>query len=179
MKYLAEGLGVLDDIFMRSEELIKLANESPDWRAGTVGSGGAVKDEIRQTDVFVLKPGRSELEDELTDELVNVFGAAISVYGERYTHLNVSKGEGLRIMRYPEGGFYKVHTDARANERILSGILYLNTDIEGGHTLFPTQQVEIQPREGRLVLFPSNFVYPHESLPVTKGVKYAVVGWFS
>ena len=177
MKFLAEGLAVFDDVFMRSEELIKLAEESTEWRPGTAGVD--VNTNIRVTDVFPLRPNRSELEGELFQEALDAFTAAINVYGERYPHLRISKGENLRIMRYTPGGFYKTHIDALGNNRIVSGILYLNTDIKGGHTTFPVQQQSIQPREGRLILFPSNFMFPHESTPVEEGTKYAIVGWFS
>lgn len=177
MKFLAEGLAVIDDIFLRTEELIKLAEDSNTWRSGTAGKG--VNPETRVTDVFDLTTKRSELEDELIQELVDSFMGALELYGRRYPHLAVTKGEGLKVMRYTPGGFYKPHIDSVGTERVVSAILYLNTDVKGGNTTFPLQEMEIEPRAGRLVLFPSNFVFPHESTEVTEGVKYAVVGWFS
>lgn len=177
MKFLAEGLAVFDDIFLRNEELIKLANDSSDWRSGTAGSG--VQPDIRVTDVFDLKLDRSNLEKELIQELIDTFMYAVGKYSSRYPQLQVSKAENLRIMRYSPGGFYKQHIDSTDGNRVLSGILYLNTDVDGGNTTFPLQNVEIEPRAGRLVLFPSTFTHPHESTTVTDKVKYAVVLWLS
>ena len=177
MKYLAEGLAVFDDVYLRSEELIKLANDSPEWRPGT--AGGDVNDDVRVTDVFDLKLDRTPLEKELIQELVDTFMFAVEQYGQRYPHLQITKAENLRIMRYTPGGFYKQHIDSADGKRTLSGILYLNTDVDGGNTLFPLQEVEVEPRAGRLLLFPSNFIYPHESTEVSDKVKYAVVVWFS
>ena len=32
---------------------------------------------------------------------------------------------------------------------------------------------------GRLVMWPSNFMYPHSVSPVTKGTRYAIVSWLT
>lgn len=72
---------------------------------------------------------------------------------------------------------YDVHIDAGAGApRILSALLYLN-DCEGGETYFPHFEFKIQPKEGRLALFPSNFIYAHAAQPPTSGVKYAAAYW--
>ena len=35
----------------------------------------------------------------------------------------------------------------------------------------------INLKAGDLLLFPSNFLYPHRVLPVTKGVRHSYVSW--
>lgn len=167
MKFLAEGIGVLDDVYLRNEELIQLSENINEWQRGD------------SYDVLQIDPKRSDLEKELFTELLDSFTASIEVYSKKYNHLKISKGEGLRIIRYKEDDSFKEKIDSNANGRVLSGILYLNTDIEGGTITFPNQKVEIQPRAGRLILYPSNYVYPNSTASITKGVKYAVVAYFS
>lgn len=58
-------------------------------------------------------------------------------------------------------------------------LLYLNDDYEGGELCFPRQGITIRPEKGMVVMFPSNFQYPHQAFEVRKGVKYVVVSWFS
>ena len=59
---------------------------------------------------------------------------------------------------------------------ILSIIGILNDDYEGGN-LIMFKDRKIDTKKGDLLLFPSNFLYPHEITPVTKGVRYSYVSW--
>ena len=98
--------------------------------------------------------------------------------------------EQPHILRYSAGGFYKPHVDAehfdperemwfRVQDRDISLLIYLNDNYEGGSLRFNTLNFEYQPRAGDLVFFPSGHLYRHESVPVKKGVKFAVVSWMS
>lgn len=52
----------------------------------------------------------------------------------------------------------------------------LNDDYEGGEFLmFGDQKVEMPT--GSVLVFPSNFMYPHEVKPVKSGVRYSYVSW--
>jgi hypothetical protein len=109
---------------------------------------------------------------------------AIQVY-KRYMELHSEldylprpfKMEDLRIKHYRGNGMdrFNMHIDtASANtaNRYLAMFWYLNDVEEGGHTNFPVQNMSIQPRRGRVVVFPPFWTHPHEGLPVTKGEKY-------
>ncbi len=172
MKRLAEGIAVFDDMFIRNEELINQADTSPNWRKGTAGP--EVNPEIRITDIHEI-----DQKSELHKEVLDTFLVAINKYGERYPQLRIAKGEALRVARYQTGGHYQQHIDSAGPSRILSGILYLNSDFDGGELYFPIQDITIKPEPGKLVLFPSNFIYIHQSKEITKGTKYATVAWFS
>lgn len=60
------------------------------------------------------------------------------------------------------------------NHPVISGVLYLNDDYEGGEIYFPEQDIKIKPEAGSLVMFPSSRPYFHHPLPVTSGSKYMV-----
>jgi hypothetical protein len=57
---------------------------------------------------------------------------------------------------------------------VVSGVLYLNDQYEGGEIYFPEQNIKIKPEAGSLVMFPSYRPYFHHPLPVTSGNKYMV-----
>jgi hypothetical protein len=57
---------------------------------------------------------------------------------------------------------------------VVSGVLYLNDDYEGGEIYFPEQDVKIKPEAGSLIMFPAYRPYFHHPLPVTSGSKYMV-----
>ena len=36
---------------------------------------------------------------------------------------------------------------------------------------------DIEPVPGRLIIWPSNFMYKHKVTPVTKGKRFSIVAW--
>ena len=89
----------------------------------------------------------------------------------------------VEILKYEKDMFYKTHTDYNLKmPRAVSAILYLNNDYEGGTTSFfnplnGEKIFEAKPEPGKLIMWPSNFMYPHSADPVTKGTRYVVVSW--
>jgi Rps23 Pro-64 3,4-dihydroxylase Tpa1-like proline 4-hydroxylase len=88
----------------------------------------------------------------------------------------------IEILKYENTGFYTWHVDHFATiPRTMSCILLLNNDYEGGNLCFRNPdgtgewQVEVKPN--RMIIWPSNFLYPHTVKPVTKGKRYSVVAW--
>jgi predicted 2-oxoglutarate/Fe(II)-dependent dioxygenase YbiX len=61
--------------------------------------------------------------------------------------------------------------------RSLSCSFALNDDFGGGDWSFFCGDYALRPPKGSAVLFPSNFLFPHEILEVTGGTRYAVVTW--
>jgi prolyl 4-hydroxylase len=82
----------------------------------------------------------------------------------------------LRMKRYRPGldERFEMHFDAiyeKAN-RYLVYLWYLNDVAEGGETRFPRLDVAVQPRAGRLLMFPPYWMYQHEGAPPRSGDKY-------
>lgn len=114
--------------------------------------------------------------------------------------LKPSLCEYPEFIRYEEGGEFKLHFDSALDgtmtrkgsdpsthsQRILTAILYLNDDFEGGTTMFPRLDIELQPKRGTLAFWQntkhgSAKVHPmsmHQGCPVTKGVKRIISFWF-
>jgi hypothetical protein len=94
----------------------------------------------------------------------------------------ISQIEDVNLLRYREGGHFILHCDyATQFKRCLSFIFFVNDDYEGGELCFAdpdfTNETIIKPKKNRVVIFPSNFMYPHKVNPVKKGVRYSVVSW--
>ena len=69
---------------------------------------------------------------------------------------------------------------------MLTLFLYLNDVEEGGETRFTNLNLDVKPRRGRAILWPSvlgedpnvrDFRTEHEALTVVKGVKYGANAW--
>jgi len=58
----------------------------------------------------------------------------------------------------------------------LSILGLLNDDFEGGELVMFTD-TNIEFKKGDLILFPSNFLFPHRIEPVKKGTRYSYISW--
>ena len=82
-------------------------------------------------------------------------------------------------MRYSENGYYSLHTDSYKDiPRSVSCSFNLNDDYEGGEFAFFGGEMMIRAPKGSAIVFPSNFMYPHEIMEVKKGTRYSIVTWF-
>ena len=93
--------------------------------------------------------------------------------------LNVNKDEGYTLLRYDEGDKFEIHVDEGCNtpKRSLSLIILLNDNFKGGELRFENFTPDLGV--GDVIIFPSNFMYPHSVERVTSGSRYSIVSWFS
>lgn len=107
-------------------------------------------------------------------------------YVEKYSmlkHATQHSPKGMSLQRTgPHEGYHAWHAEAldlSSASRIMTYMLYLNDVDEGGETEFLYQGVKLKPEQGKLVLFPTNYLYPHRGNPIYKGYKYIITGWFT
>jgi len=73
---------------------------------------------------------------------------------------------------YDESDYYDWHIDSSETSRLLlSYILYLNDDFDGGNTLFLHQRKKVVPKVGSMLCFPCDFQTVHKSSPIRRGRK--------
>lgn len=90
----------------------------------------------------------------------------------------------VRFNRYDVGKRMELHCDhihsifdgSRKGIPVLSIIGSLNDDYEGGDLIF-WESEKIKLKAGEVMVFPSNFMYPHRVDEVTKGTRYSFVSW--
>ena len=99
------------------------------------------------------------------------------------------QGEPLQVLRYAPGQEYRMHSDALPpepglNQRILTFLIYLNDDYDGGATFFESTGLALRPQAGDAVLFRNttddgrmDLRMRHAGQPVTRGVKYLASRW--
>jgi len=59
---------------------------------------------------------------------------------------------------------------------VLSIVGTLNDNYKGGEFIM-FQDKKINLEKGDLLIFPSNFLYPHKVNEITKGIRYSYVSW--
>lgn len=91
---------------------------------------------------------------------------------------------GYQMQETKPGDWYDWHDDMMLDyqplsERTLTFIWYLNDIHEGGCTEF-MNGIKVQPRQGRMLLFPATWCYIHRGAEL-KGTqnKYIITGWIS
>lgn len=89
-----------------------------------------------------------------------------------------SREHTMHLLKYDSSGHLPAHQDQGVSSRVLSVLLYLNDDYEGGEIEFMHSNLKFKPKAGSVLFFPSNFLYVHEVYPVTKGPRYALPNWY-
>jgi predicted 2-oxoglutarate/Fe(II)-dependent dioxygenase YbiX len=90
----------------------------------------------------------------------------------------------IRFNRYRTDTQMKLHCDhihsmfdgQRKGIPSLSILGSLNNDYKGGELVFWDDTV-VELKAGEIMIFPSNFLYPHEVKLVTEGTRYSYVSW--
>jgi len=75
-------------------------------------------------------------------------------------------------------GEYKEHTDhGDITPRVLTISFILNDSYDGGDFVFFGGTYTVPKKQGSVVVFPSNFCFPHAITPVTNGNRHAIITW--
>ena len=122
--------------------------------------------------------------------LGNYLGIALQNYQKKYSREKDKIGSAwIRHISQVRFNRYKIGTKMRSHHDhiqslfdgklkgipIISIVGLLNDNYEGG--AFMCREKEIKLIRGDILLFPSNFMYPHEVKEVTKGIRYSFVSW--
>jgi|TARA_R100000008_G_scaffold37774_1_gene21525 hypothetical protein len=93
--------------------------------------------------------------------------------GFHYTNFKIQKTQ-------PGGGYHMWHLEHQNRgdaNRVLVFTIYLNDIKDGGETEFLHQNIRVQPKTGRIVIFPAGYPYIHRGNPPLKEEKYILTSW--
>lgn len=120
-----------------------------------------------------------EIRQKIDGMLFSVASQAIKEYARHFNHVEIKEDSGYNLLKYEIGQFYTTHTDSfKDGPRAVSCSFILNDDYEGGEFAFFDRELVYNLKKGSCIMFPSNFMYPHEIMPVTSGTRYSIVTWF-
>jgi len=168
---------------------------SDEWQQSMIndGKGGAILDDYRNcctittSDPIIIRQNK-DVRQPLDDKMFSYVSLALDKYkqklnfttfGRSSTYFGTSSDTGYDLLRYKKSCRYGEHIDHfEQDPKALTCSFTLSDDYEGGAFSFFNQEKIINPLKGSAVMFPSNFMFPHEVLPVTKGIRYSMVTWF-
>ena len=93
-----------------------------------------------------------------------------------YTSIRFNRYEKSKKMAEHCDNISSMFDGTRKGVPILSLLGVLNDNYKGGEFIM-LQNKKINLKQGDLLIFPSNFLYPHKVEPVTKGVRYSFISW--
>jgi hypothetical protein len=182
---LSDYIVVVDDVIPLElcDEILDEYINTDLWNNALTG-GGLDKESRRCNVIGLSEPEvinqnpdyRSKIDSALYECVAN----ALSKYQAKFPYFDIEINEdsGYELLRYKTGDFYVQHTDSfKQQPRAISCTMCLNDDYGGGEFGFFDREVVLRPNKGSVIMFPSNFMYPHEVMPVTSGTRYSIITW--
>ena len=145
---------------------------------------GTVDNRIRNCDVIAISEvgilqQNFDIRKKLDEDFYACASNAINEYRKVFPDVASEMDTGYDLLRYNEGQFYTQHTDSfKKQQRSVSCSFLLNEDYEGGEFAFFDREIMIKGAKGSIVMFPSNFMFPHEIMPVISGTRYSIITWY-
>ena len=101
-------------------------------------------------------------------------------YTEKYTILKENSFQiyDYKIQKTVVGGGYHIwHDDGLKDTRAVVVLIYLNDVEEGGETEFLYKRKRVTSEQGKLLMFPANYMWTHRGNPPISNDKYIMTGW--
>lgn len=182
---LKDYIVVLENVISNElcEEILFEYQRSREWKKARTING--VNTSARNVSSINLSEENSlnqnyEKRKKIDDEIFACASKAIGKYNEKFSRCEINQDSGYELLRYTENQFYVEHTDSYIGiPRHVSCSFAINDNYEGGEFGFFGRELTIKAPKGSALMFPSNFMYPHEIMPVTKRIRYSIVTWFT
>ena len=159
---------------------------SDEWKSAGIYNGdndlNKINKDIRNCELILMSSHdvikNSDLRKSIDYQISEIVHEATKTYFYLFPDAMCNKDEGYYLLKYIEGGKYSEHVDIFSGvNRLISISFCLNDDFEGGDFSFFNGEVNYKLKKGDCLIFPSNYVYPHQVKPITSGTRYAIVTW--
>lgn len=182
---LQDFVKVYDGIFDENlcDKILNEYEKCDHWQQTMVGEG-VVDTNSRNCSVVQLSSPeiidenfevRKFIDVEVHQQLLEV----VKKYAEEFPEFAPSIDTGYDLLRYETGQFYRQHTDSfLQQQRSISCSVCINDDYVGGEFAFFDREMMIRGGKGSVIVFPSNFMFPHEIMPVIEGTRYSIITWY-
>ena len=155
-----------------------------EWKNALIESSNVQIKKIRNCQQILISSSsvinkNFNLRHSLDNDVYIAASKCINQYNKKFQNCNIVQDNGYALLKYEEGGFYTSHIDSSKEfPRAIACSFVLNDNFEGGEFAFFNRELKYKLEKGDALMFPSNFMYPHEIMPVTKGTRYSIVTWF-
>lgn len=164
--------------------IINEYKNSEEWNGARTGQGVENKD-VRNCDIISISiPCIKEVNPDIREKIDSILYEKVNYAAQKYvgefSTCFLKSDSGYDLLRYETGGYYEQHTDSfKEQMRTISMSINLNDDYDGGNMAFFDREIQIRGGTGSAIIFPSNFMYPHEIMPIERGTRYSIVTWLT
>lgn len=180
-EYQLDDLTICDSLI----DLFKKAHQVGLTKPGVVGIDGHQNHEVKKSTDFALHDAQP-LGPPEQFKFTNYHSELTKFIDNYCEERKIYEYCGKFEMRYapqiqwyqPGEGFYKWHIDGNHElcERALAFITYLN-DVEHGGTEFMHQNVNVEAKKGRTIIFPTGLTHIHRGVISATQEKFIITGW--
>lgn len=164
-------------------EILGEYSNDAEWIPTAIGSNNEINKTIRSAETIGISyqnviEKNLILRKALDKKIFDCVTVLINRYDNKFC-VGIQEDSGYELLRYKEKQFYAEHVDFfKQKPRSVSCSIALNDNYEGGEFAFFNRKLKYKMSKGSAILFPSNFMYPHEIMPVVSGVRYSLITWF-
>ena len=167
------------------EALIDECNKK-EWRKHAWNDYTTGKNSSEPTKELDVMSCTQEQQNKITPYLVKALDAYQTKHtwpGDKTRGPWLTKFSPIRFNKYEVGTMMRIHYDhihsifdgKMKGVPLVSIVANLNENYKGSE--FYCRGKEIKLKTGDILLFPSNYMYPHEVKEATKGTRYSFVSW--
>jgi len=166
--------------------IIAYFNDQPNLEQGRTGKG--IRKDIKNGKnlTVLFKDCSKFMHDLLGSDIIPSLNIGIEKYKKKFPFLeevsfwemdytfNIQKFDGK------EEGYFTRHCESDGtikNTRMLVWMIYLNNAKSGTRFYYPRR--DVKAKQGRLVIWPADWTYPHSGIIPNRGEKYLMTGWYS
>lgn len=182
-EYLDQNIVYYKNIISRPSDVIKYFEEenSEKWQDWLSSNNPNIRHGFSKT--FGFNDYHKDVKlITIANEIKDGITSALKHYRSEISGKDVSVPLFFDVKKYTDGADMGVHSDSEDdsdnNHPLLSAVLYLNDDYEGGELQFINQKINLKALPGSLVIFPSVPPYYHRPMPVSSGTKYMIPFFF-
>jgi hypothetical protein len=174
----------------RLVELHRVCGRRGIVRRGRFNRAGKIEVDLEEKDSFDLVLG--EVPEDLQEQhgvssYIRELQRCANQYLEQHPLLKrigaFKVTESPRLQHYRPGGGYKrehfERTGLATCTRMLVWMTYLNDVTDGGGTRFVYQDLTVDARKGRTLIWPTDFTHTHVGIVSESQHKYIITGWFN
>ena len=148
----------------------------PSTYSTSSGKSDRSKERVKMDDGWFRKG------EKFYDDIRKSFQEVIRRYQEKHPDFVCQRHTDFRLNKYSYGGFMSRHVDnihhshgQKYGYPQVSSLLFLNDDYKGGQ--LKISNITYNTKKGSAIIFPSNFMFPHEVKKITHGERWSIVTW--
>ena len=165
------------------DEIINYSTNQKPLQPSTYSTSSGKSD--RSKERVKMDDGWFRSGEKFYDEIKDCFMSALNKYRETHIDCVCQRHTDFRLNKYSKGGYMSRHIDNIHHSHgqeygypQVSALLFLNecqVDYKGGE--FVVADISYSTKKGSAIIFPSNFMFPHEVGKIWEGTRYSIVTW--